>query len=609
MFRFFESFQSITCSLLTIVTLPACYAPEGLVPEERKPREQVLWTREQVDQVVDVSFVTIDGGEPTGNPAVPEACDKVSFLRFRHHQGPEDAAEADAAFLMVPGVLEGANGFDYMGRQMVYMAAKEHGKNIEVWAMDRRSNCLEDLTGLHAAAGADTADEARDIILDYYYRNGVIDGRLFAGFKTSSELPFLAEFGLRQTTLDMQAILEHMIPSVETRREKVFVGGHSLGGLHTSVYMSWNFAEDPDDLEGAGYNQVAGAFGLDTIVAPLDSLAFFDEAEETTASAMSDSQFASLARNRESNDFSYRFNLRLLRAGIIPRNLQIPGIMTSEVIALPEMMGIVAAKAPDDEATLYQEMPKSAAVRNTFNINHSKDPRSIGAAPTMEKFRYTNKAFIGLMFDNNFQRQSFLQAGLGFMDGGPMMRKWESQDDTDSQGGNKLYIAGDAGPDHKRFGQGPLYGWASRDQIGTPENPDFTDVDGKTVFTTLENEPVNMDDFIHSLQNGPTNLTEWYFPLRILLDIPAAIQPYGPDHGLMTYHPEGPGKVPSILLNGADGISFGDQLELPLQTRIIAPGYSHMDPMFEAVNSPSQTSYVMRPLLEFAFMVMETQQP
>jgi hypothetical protein len=613
MISFFESLRLLACSAMAYAPMPECYAPDGVVPEPRHGEEQKLWTDAAVDAAVEVSYITIPGGEPVSDSRAPEACDNVSFLRFRHEQGPDDASQSDAAFLMVPGVLEGANGFEFIGRQMVYMAAQEYDRHVEVWAMDRRSNCLEDLNGLQAAESAGNAEEASDLILDYYYGEAAIKGRQFEGFKRSSQLPFLKEFGVRQTTLDMHAIIEHMIPDREVRKKKVFVGGHSLGGVHTSVYLGWDFDGNPDTNEDAGYKQVAGAFGLETQVVPLDTGMFFGEVERNTSGILPDGIESPMAEVSEFDDWGYRFNIMLLELGIIPRNVQIPGLFTSEVLALPEVVGLMGAKAPDEEATIYRRAPKSAAMRNIVNTIHSRRLGNIGERPTIEDFRYTNESYVGIMFDDNFQMLSFLKAGLGFMDGGPMLRKWESLDDlTELMSGagalvgeNRLFIAGDAGPGPEMLGEGPLYRWVSRDELGTPVDPEFTDASGDYLFTWLENEPVDIQDFTRALYKGPTNLTEWYFPLRILLDLPAVNKSYAPEHGLMTYHHQGPSKVPSLVINGSQGVAFGgaEGANLPLQTEIVAPGYTHMDPMFEAVNSQGKNSYVMRPLLEFAAMV------
>ena len=146
-----RSLSLFSLVILGATLLNGCYDHSGYTPEARKARETKRWTDADVNQVVSEQLITIPGGEPASPYGAPKACDNVSFLRFKSKDAPADAEQADAAFLMVPGVLEGANGFEFMGRQMVYMAQKEFGKHIEVWAMDRRANCLEDLTGTQAA--------------------------------------------------------------------------------------------------------------------------------------------------------------------------------------------------------------------------------------------------------------------------------------------------------------------------------------------------------------------------------------------------------------------------------------------------------------------------
>ena len=142
-------------------------------------------------------------------------------------------------------------------------------KNIEVWAVDRRSNCLEDLTGFEAAEGMTDVVEAEKVLIDYYYKNSEIDGKEFDGFLTSSDLDEVSNYGLAMSTDDMFNIIEYMIPDQATRKQKVFIGGHSLGGLHTSSFLAWDRDGNPDTLDDAGYNNTAGAFGLDTTLAPI----------------------------------------------------------------------------------------------------------------------------------------------------------------------------------------------------------------------------------------------------------------------------------------------------------------------------------------------------
>jgi hypothetical protein len=91
----------------------------------------------------------------------PAECDWLSYLRYRDEAGPAEPAAADRMLIAQPGILGGAGAFDSVARDTVARAAAQ-GQHIEFWALDRRSNCLEDRTGV-APGDAETA-------VDYYYR-------------------------------------------------------------------------------------------------------------------------------------------------------------------------------------------------------------------------------------------------------------------------------------------------------------------------------------------------------------------------------------------------------------------------------------------------------
>src|SRR6185436_1318509 len=59
-------------------------------------------------------------------------------------------------------------------------------------------------------------------------------------------------------------VIRRGIPDRDVRREKVFCGGHSLGGPLTAAFADWDFDGDPQTKADAGYKQCAGFFGLDT---------------------------------------------------------------------------------------------------------------------------------------------------------------------------------------------------------------------------------------------------------------------------------------------------------------------------------------------------------
>ncbi|MEJ5186032.1 MAG: hypothetical protein WHT46_02990 [Candidatus Geothermincolales bacterium] len=273
------------CVFLLLALLPGCYQPGGPVPEGAHPGVPRSYTQEDVDRVVTVELQKIYSPAPRTNGEPPPECDYIQFLRFRPSDGstldPSDpsrtnTASTDAMLVMLPGLVEGANGFEYLGRQLVYMA-KNRGVNLEVWAIDRRPNNLEDLYAANyveekvKAGEMDQAQAVRTLI-DYYYLGKELNGRRFSGWLKDPQVPFLSEFGLQLATEDVFAVIQHMVPDRETRKRKVFVGGHSMGGIMTSMFAGWDLDGDPATTEDAGYNNCAGLFGLDTVVTPMPEI-------------------------------------------------------------------------------------------------------------------------------------------------------------------------------------------------------------------------------------------------------------------------------------------------------------------------------------------------
>src|SRR3954453_7870349 len=126
------------------------------------------------------SYVRIRAPLPASAGAHPEACDWLGYLRFRDVNGPRRAGDADAIVTAMPGFLSGAAPLDQLARNFVRRMS-DRGKHVEFWALDRRANCLEDHTGIDAAARARDANVA----YVYYWRGKAIHGHTFAGWKTA----------------------------------------------------------------------------------------------------------------------------------------------------------------------------------------------------------------------------------------------------------------------------------------------------------------------------------------------------------------------------------------------------------------------------------------
>jgi hypothetical protein len=100
---------------------------------------------------------------------------------------------------------------------------------LEVWAVDRRANALEDRSAFRAAIAA------RDpgIAVRYYLeRSGEPDGHRPLA---PADVPFMASWGIDVHLRDLDAVVE----LARSRADRVVLGGHSLGASLVSLYASY----------------------------------------------------------------------------------------------------------------------------------------------------------------------------------------------------------------------------------------------------------------------------------------------------------------------------------------------------------------------------------
>jgi pimeloyl-ACP methyl ester carboxylesterase len=577
------------------------------------------WTEQDVDAAVVVEEQTIYSPAPRVNGEPPPECDYIHFLRFRPADGstldPADPQRVnpdttDAMLVMLPGIVEGANGFEYLGRQLVYMAKTFEGKNFEVWAIDRRPNTLEDLYVSNYLeeeldAGRMTVEEAVRVAVDYYYLGKEVNGHTFKGWYTNEDVPFLAEFGLRLATEDVFKVIETMVPDPEVRKEKVFVGGHSLGGIMTSMFAGWDLDGDPATLDDAGFNNCAGLFGFDTIVTPLTDVVYpflqilpkflYDQITN-----MTEGGYVTLVEALRNDPHSDR---------ILPFPM-----INAETMALLEAIGMMAYYEPDAECTVVREVPYSDSAEMMLRFIHSRDLTTfMDGVPQLTDFRYTNEALLGIVFDDSFVPVGMIQNSMGFLGGGTVVEKSFPKPEflnavpllsdlmSTALGKGPYFIANDAGPSASELGQGPLYYWVNFDEIGDASDPLYQDVNGEVTYTTLENEVSDIHDVARVIFKGPLNLTEWYFSTRLLADIMAALFPYGKKYGLNFLHADRVPELPKVEFLAEQGVLSGPLYEffIPGEYEYIK-GYNHLDVLTACANAPSRReNEVIKPLIRF----------
>ncbi|MEV4007611.1 hypothetical protein [Actinomadura sp. NPDC049753] len=480
----------------------------------------------------------------------PAACDWLSYLRFRHKDGPASPAAADRILVAQPGILEGAGAFDSVARNTVSAAAR-NGKHIEFWALDRRSNCLEDGTGIQAGL------RAKDVRLavDYYYRQKEVDGRRFAGYQTNAQVAWLQNVGLEQTVRDQYDLMVRELPDPAARKRKMMCGGHSLGGVLTAFFAEWDFDGDHSTADDAGYNQCSGYFALDTRISTRLPGAGDGFPED----------WVPLLR------FGAGAVQAGLETGVVPRALSAPAVVNTETMNLLAIAGLAARLDPDGVSDLATYVPASFNTDTTYRILFSKDyPTFLKGSPAVSDFRFTNAAALGGLLDDNSQPLAFMQASLGFWDGGRIVDKeFPAPNDLEGIGlGGLSRLLGTekkAIPDEPN---GPLFTWRNFDRVGAPDDPVHRSKDGAP-FTSAGKEVTDIAELARSLSEHPLDFTEHYFPTKMVTDIALAAAPGIADDAV---HENGVAANPTLNLEAEGGLG-GD----PRPGDVVAPGYQHID--------------------------------
>jgi len=509
--------------------------------------------------------VTVFAPLPASCPSHPAACDKLNFLRIRHILGPDNPSNADRILIAQPGILEGASAFYNVAANLVTRAYDEKGKFVEFWAIDRRSNCLEDMNGLRLARETGNLHD----MVDYYYRNKPYHGQYFQGYfkPLSDDVKWLVEMGMEQTLKDWNEVITRGIPDPTVRQQKVYIGGHSLGGFLTGAFACADFDGDLTTLADAGYNQAAGYFALDSLITS-DPLLSVQGGDSATLRYL-------MGKIPDSAVY-------LMRKGLFERFIFLSGVITPEIMNLLTGVGYAAMVAPNAETDLISYLPASTSVKNCYRFYHSKNIWDYAlVTPSIYKFRYTNQALMALFMDDNAMPINIIQASMGFFAGGTVAEKH-----FPFGSGGTLAIANNSGTALKK---GPLYRWINYDEIEGSAIPNNND---GVPFTSAAKEVTDAKDLARSLGALPMDFVEKYFPMRLAVE-----SMMGSD---VIVHPDGISQRPVINIVAGDGAKLGlDQLS---PDSPIIPGYNHLDVLTAAaVQNDGEPEKVTTHLLDFIF--------
>lgn len=178
---------------------------------------------------------TVQGAPAPG----PARFDKVFVNRF----GPRDAGRV---LVLVPGTGGGAGDFTNDARALVARVP-----NLQVWAVDRREQALED-TGRfqQALRGEISPDAAFD-----YYLGWLINPTIQPHYTpmADADVGFTREWGLAVQVSDLRRV----ILRAKRGDRQVILGGHALGAATALAYSTWDFRGYP------GYRDLAGVVLID----------------------------------------------------------------------------------------------------------------------------------------------------------------------------------------------------------------------------------------------------------------------------------------------------------------------------------------------------------
>jgi pimeloyl-ACP methyl ester carboxylesterase len=370
--------RSLPLAVALAASVPAC----GSDTPAPTPTPPAAYAPPPASTVVDEGAVKIrreiflvPGVKPPKNPVAtanaetPADLDFVRVVRYRVDADPPKPARAVA--VLMPGFLGGAGSYDPLARAIVRRSAGDEA--FEAWAIDRRSNLLEDHHGL------DVAEVKKDpeIALGYYFEEGEAEGKKFKGFLQAEDVAFESEWGLETTIGDLAAVIG--VVAEADRKARVVLVGHSLGASIVEEYAAWDFAGKP------GYAELAGLVLIDGMT----------RNEGAATLPVTKDEYL----EGKSDGFLSTPGLEKLRAGQPYVALPFLGLDIYPVAAITAM-----------RSRLFPEQ----IVKDYYRDKAFQTLLSLDEVPKM-----TNRGAMGLGFDNESNGVSFAAVSCGTSKGGP----------------------------------------------------------------------------------------------------------------------------------------------------------------------------------------------
>lgn len=457
-------------ALLALVMLAGCLPIPMVKLELNLPYPEYQLDPEQVH----TDYVRLEGFPA---PHTPERYNQTFYLRYYLENEP-----TDTILILMPGIFGGATTFNILASQLVATTP-----GLEVWAIDRRANALEDRSASLVSLRHDHPLAA----YAYYVR----DAGTAEGFTPipPEDVRFLGFWGLEVHLWD----LHQVVLRANARARQVILGGHSLGAALVSLYAAYDFGEDDPE---PGYRYIDGLLLLDGALG------------RTGAFARED-----------------------VRLGFGPIRIT-PSIAELEAgKGSPYLtVGLTPSKFAKSEA---------AALLAHFA------PEALSPGGFYD-FPITNRAVVGVRSDDQYGPTPVFSVSLGQAVGAELDGNLAA-----------VILSG-----HLGFGSQSVAGVAEGYDYVSWQPGEYTDINA----------------FVRSWASPHSNYNEWYFPVRLLLDV-IQLEPRLEHSPHFVSQAEVPTPTLAIgaergLISSLDGFStyFNIRPGAPFSSYIL-PGFTHTD--------------------------------
>jgi alpha-beta hydrolase superfamily lysophospholipase len=196
------------------------------LPDVRPPTEPLAAPYRVDPDAVPYVWRWVDGFD---EPATPDRYDRQGTLRWALDE------PADTVVVAVPGLFGGAAQFAPLARRLVATVP-----GLQVWAVDRRANQLED----RDAAAATLGDGDVERVIERYLGR---DGRPPTYRPPDpAEHPYVRHWDLEVHLRDLDAVVREAVATAP----RVVLLGHSLGASQAALYAAWRGGSGPRAMDG-----------------------------------------------------------------------------------------------------------------------------------------------------------------------------------------------------------------------------------------------------------------------------------------------------------------------------------------------------------------------